>query len=137
VHPAPGANRPLDVYRRLLRYARPHWPMFALGVAGMALSAAVEAAWLWLARTFLDGTFVNHDPATLTLVPAAIVVIFFARGVGDYVSQYAPGWVGRQVVKKLRADLFRHCLDLPSAFYDRNASAQLLSRLTLNTEQVA
>ena len=132
-----AAGRPLDVYLRLFSYARPHWRMFLLGVVGMALSAAVEAAWLWLARTFLDGTFVNHDPRTLTLVPAAIVVIFFARGIGDYVSQYAPGWVGRQVVKKLRGDLFRHYLDLPSAFYDRKSSAQLLSRLTYNTELVA
>jgi subfamily B ATP-binding cassette protein MsbA len=128
---------PRAVYLRLLGYARPHWRMFSVGVLGMALSALVEAAWLWLAKMFLDGTFVNHDPATLTLVPVAIVVIFFARGIGDYVSQYAPGWVGRQVVKQLRADLFRHYLDLPTAFYDRNASAQLLSRLTYNTELVA
>jgi ATP-binding cassette, subfamily B, bacterial MsbA len=135
--PAAAQQKPLDVYLRLFAYARPHWRMFLLGVFGMALSAAVEAAWLWLARTFLDGTFVNRDPATLTLVPAAIVVIFAVRGIGDFVSQYAPGWVGRQVVKRLRADLFRHYLDLPSAFYDRNASAQLLSRLTYNTELVA
>ncbi len=132
-----AVQRPLEVYLRLLGYARPHWRMFLLGVFGMALSAAVEAAWLWLARTFLDGTFVNRDPATLTLVPIAIVVIFLVRGIGDYISQYAPGWVGRQVVKSLRADLFRHYLDLPSAFYDKNASAQLLSRLTYNTELVA
>jgi ATP-binding cassette, subfamily B, bacterial MsbA len=135
--PPAAPQKPLAVYLRLFAYARPHWRMFLLGVLGMALSAAVEAAWLWLARTFLDGTFVNRDPATLTLVPAAIVVIFAARGIGDFVSQYAPGWVGRQVVKRLRADLFRHYLDLPSAFYDRNASAQLLSRLTYNTELVA
>ena len=135
---APTAEqKPLDVYLRLFSYARPHWRMFLLGVLGMALSAAVEAAWLWLARTFLDGTFVNRDPATLTLVPAAIVVIFAARGIGDFVSQYAPGWVGRHVVKRLRAELFRHYLDLPSAFYDRHAAAQLLSRLTYNTELVA
>ena len=111
--------------------------MFLLGVVGMALSAAVEVGWLKLIRDFLDGTFVKHDPATLTLVPVAVVALFAARGVGDYLSQYAPGWVGRQIVKKLRADLFRHCLDLPTAFYDRNASAQLLSRITYNTELVA
>ncbi len=134
---APPADAALAIYARLIRYARPYWKMFLFGVFGMALSAAVEAAWLWIARTFLDGTFVNKDPATLTLVPIAIVVIFFARGIGDYVSQYAPGWVGRQVVKRLRADLFRHYLDLPSAFYDKHASAQLLSRLTYNTELVA
>ncbi|MBS0375101.1 MAG: lipid A export permease/ATP-binding protein MsbA [Proteobacteria bacterium] len=135
--PEPKDATHVDVYLRLLRYARPYWRVFALGVVGMALSAAVEAAWMWLARTFLDGTFVNRDPSTLTLVPVAIIVIFFVRGVGDYVSQYAPGWVGRQVVKRLRGELFRHYLELPSAFYDRNASAQLLSRLTYNTELVA
>ena len=81
-----AAATPLEVYRRLLGYARPHWRMFLLGVLGMALSAAVEAAWLWLARTFLDGTFVHRDPATLTLVPVAVVVIFAARGLGDFVS---------------------------------------------------
>ena len=58
--PDPGAPRPLDIYRRLLGYARPHWPMFLLGVVGMALSAAVEVGWLKLIRDFLDGTFVNH-----------------------------------------------------------------------------
>jgi subfamily B ATP-binding cassette protein MsbA len=132
--PAPG---PLGIYRRLLGYARPHWPMFLLGVAGMALSAGVEVGWLRLIRDFLDGTFVKHDPATLTLVPLAVLVLFAARGLGDYLSQYAPGWVGRQIVKRLRGDLFRHYLDLPSAFYDRNTTAQLLSRLTYNTELVA
>jgi subfamily B ATP-binding cassette protein MsbA len=134
---APAAYRPLDVYKRLLGYARPHWRVFAIGVVGMALSASVETAWAWLARMFLDGTFVDHDPAQLRLVPLAVVAIFFVRGVGDYVSSYAPGWVGRQVVKRLRADLFRHYLDLPTRFYDRNSTAQMLSRLTYNTEQVA
>ncbi len=134
---AAAGAKPLAVYRRLIGYALPHWRMFLFGVFGMALSAAVEAAWLWLAKMFLDGTWTNKDPRTLAIVPIAVVVIFLARGIGDYVSQYAPGWVGRQVVKRLRADLFRRYLDLPSAFYDKNASAQLLSKLTYNTELVA
>ncbi len=134
---APAAYRPIDVYKRLLGYARPHWRMFAFGVLGMALSAGVETAWAWLARMFLDGTFVRHDPEQLRLVPLAIVAIFLVRGIGDYIANFAPGWVGRHIVKRLRADLFRHYLELPTAFFDRNSTAQLLSRLTYNTEQVA
>ena len=128
---------PLDIYLRLLGYARPHWPMFMLGVLGMALFAACDTGFSVLVKVFLDGAFLAYDPATLMLVPLGIIVLFATRGVGDFLSVYAPGWVGRQVVKRLRADLFRHYLDLPTAYYDRNASALLLSRLTYNTELVA
>jgi subfamily B ATP-binding cassette protein MsbA len=125
------------VYRRLLAYARPYWPMFLLGVFGMTLFAAVQAGYAWLIKDFLDGAFVSRDPHVLVLVPVGIVVLFAARGAGDYLANYAPAWVGRHVVKAIRADLFRHYMDLPTAFYDRNSSAQLLSRLTYNTELVA
>jgi subfamily B ATP-binding cassette protein MsbA len=59
------------------------------------------------------------------------------RGVGDYLSVYAPGWVGRQVIKSIRHDLFERYLQLPVSFFDRNGVAQLLSRLTYNIELVA
>jgi subfamily B ATP-binding cassette protein MsbA len=127
----------LQVYRRLLGYAKPHWAMFSVGVFGMALFAAADMSFAVLVKYFLDGTFVDKDPDTLVMVPLGIVAIFFFRGIGDYLGTYAPGWVGRQVIKKLRADLFRHFLDLPAAYYDRSQSGQLLSRLTYNTELVA
>ena len=134
----PVARDPaLRVYLRLLAYAKPHWPMFALGVFGMALFASVDTGLAWLVRRFLDGAFVERDPGTLVLVPAGIIVLFAARGVGDFLSVYAPGYVGRHVILSLRADLFRHYLDLPAAYYDRSASGALLSRLTYNTELVA
>jgi ATP-binding cassette, subfamily B, bacterial MsbA len=45
--------------------------------------------------------------------------------------------VGRHIVKRLRAQIFDHFLNLPVAYFDRNSSGMLLSRLTYNTEQVA
>jgi subfamily B ATP-binding cassette protein MsbA len=127
----------LRIYVRLLAYARPHWAMFLLGVVGMVLFAAVDTGLAWLVKQFLDGAFVDRDSSVLVLVPAGIIVLFAARGVGDYLSVYAPGWVGRQVIKAIRRDLFARYLQLPSAFYDRNGVAQLLSRLTYNIELVA
>jgi subfamily B ATP-binding cassette protein MsbA len=127
----------LRIYLRLLAYARPYWAMFLLGVVGMVLFAAVDTGLAWLVKQFLDGAFVERDSGVLVLVPAGIIVLFAARGVGDYLSVYAPGWVGRQVIKAIRRDLFARYLQLPSAFYDRNGVAQLLSRLTYNIELVA
>ncbi|HKX99703.1 MAG TPA: lipid A export permease/ATP-binding protein MsbA [Steroidobacteraceae bacterium] len=127
----------LKTYVRLLGYARPHWAMFLVGVVGMVLYAAVDTGFAVLVKKFLDGAFVERDPRMLVYVPAGIIVLFLVRGVGDYLSVYAPGWVGRQVIKAIRRDVFAHYLQLPVSYFDRNGVAQLLSRLTYNIELVA
>ena len=66
----------------------------------------------------------------------ALVVLFFFRGVGDFTQTYCMGYVGRQIVKQLRAQIFGRATDLPVSYYDRSSSGALLSRLTFNTEQV-
>ena len=88
-------------------------------------------------RFFLDGTFVERDPRMVWLVPVALVVLFLLRGVGDFLQTYCPGFVGRRIVKTLRAEIFDRYLHLPVAYFDQQASGTLLSRLTYNTEQVA
>jgi subfamily B ATP-binding cassette protein MsbA len=125
------------IYRRLLGYVRPHRGIFLLGALGLGVSAAAEVGFLQLMKTFLDATFVQQNGQMLFYLPIGVLVLFFFRGLGDYVGNYASGWVGRQVIKKLRGELFRHYLDLPVAYYDRSQSAQLLSTLTYNTELVA
>ncbi|MCP5328754.1 MAG: lipid A export permease/ATP-binding protein MsbA [Sinobacteraceae bacterium] len=111
--------------------------MFGIGVLGMALFAATDSALAYLVKVFLGGAFVEPDPRVLWLVPVGAIVLFTLRGIGDYVSNYFPGWVGRQIIKAMRAELFAHFLRLPTRYYDGSATGQLLSRLTYNVELVA
>jgi len=124
-------------YSRLLAYARPHLGMFSIGVFGMALYAATDAGLGWFIKYFLKYSFVDPDPRVVWLVPLGAMVVFVARGLGDYLGTYFPGWVGRQVIKAIRADLFAQYLHLPSAYYDTVSAGPMLSRLTYNVEQVA
>jgi len=133
----PLSDDALRIYKRLLGYARPHWGMFAIGVVGMVMFAASDAALVWLVKEFFKGAFVVADARKLALVPPAVFVLFLVRGIGDYVSNYFPGYVGRQVIKTIRGELFAHYLRLPTLYFDRQASGEMLSRLTYNTELVA
>ncbi|MFI4889974.1 MAG: lipid A export permease/ATP-binding protein MsbA, partial [Steroidobacterales bacterium] len=126
-----------DIYKRLLRYARPHIGAFSIGVCGMILFAASDASLAYLVKVFLNGAFISKNPQILWMVPAGVIVLFTVRGVGDYVSNYFPGWVGRQVIKGLRRDVFSHYLRLPTAYLDTQQSGHLLSKLTYNIELVA
>ena len=140
--PGPMAPRPLTddayrVYRRLLAYARPHLGMFSIGVVGMLMFAASDAALVWLVKEFFKGAFVKPNVRILEIVPLAVFLLFLFRGIGDYVSNYFPGYVGRQVIKAVRGQLFAHYLRLPTLYFDQQASGEMLSRLTYNTELMA
>jgi subfamily B ATP-binding cassette protein MsbA len=125
------------VYRRLLGYARPHWGMFLVGVLGMLMYASVSTVTAWFVKNFLNASFVEKDLAVLRYVPPGIILLFLLRGVGDYLANYFPGWVSRQMIKTMRADLFAHYMRLPTAWYERESSGAMLSRLTYNAELVA
>ncbi|MGC2028551.1 MAG: lipid A export permease/ATP-binding protein MsbA [Steroidobacteraceae bacterium] len=126
-----------SIYRRLLKYAKPHLGMFLIGVLGAILFATSNAALAYLVRKFLHGAFLVKNPAILWEVPVGVVVLFTLRGIGDYVQSYFPSWVGRQVIKGLRHDVFSHYLRLPTAYLDKQQSGHLLSKLTNNIELVA
>jgi len=49
----------LRTYVRLLAYARPHWPMFLLGVLGMVMYASVDTGFAILTKKFLDGALAS------------------------------------------------------------------------------
>jgi ATP-binding cassette, subfamily B, bacterial MsbA len=126
-----------QTYRRLLSYARPHLGMFGIGAIGMVLFAATDTALAWFIKVFLQDAFVHPNPRVQWLVPGGVLVLFLVRGIGDYLATYFPGWVGRQVIKAIRRDLFAQYLHLPSRYYDSVSTGPMLSRLTYNIEQVA
>jgi subfamily B ATP-binding cassette protein MsbA len=73
----------------------------------------------------------------LAYVPLGLILLFAIRGFGDFMQTYFMGQVGRRIVKDMRVQVFDHLLRMPVSYFDSNASAILLSRLTYNTEQVA
>ncbi len=125
------------VYKRLLGYAKPHVGIYLLGVLGMILFAATDASLGLFVRKVFTEDFILEHPDTVWLIPLGVVILFALRGIGDFVGNYFPSYVGRQVIKGLRRDVFSHYLRLPTAYLDREKSGNLLSKLTFNVELVA
>ncbi|HEY0768577.1 MAG TPA: lipid A export permease/ATP-binding protein MsbA [Steroidobacteraceae bacterium] len=133
---APPRHGALRAYRRLLGYLRPHRGRFILGMLGAVLFSATMASFALFAKKFGDGTFTHQDPRTIVWVPLALIGLFILRGLGDFIQTYFMGYVGRQIVRQLRREVFRRILQLPIGYFDHSSSGALLSRLTYNTEQV-
>ena len=126
------------VWRRLLRYAQPYTGMYLLGVLGMMMYAGTDLLTINFTKEYLQNSLaLERNHALLQWLPFWVLGIFLFRGVGDYLATYFPFWVGRQVIKAIRTELFAHYLRLPTSTYDRESSGSMLSRLIYNAETVA
>ncbi|MGD9582504.1 MAG: lipid A export permease/ATP-binding protein MsbA [Lysobacterales bacterium] len=127
----------IATWGRLLGYLRPHRALAAVAVLGMILEALMAGAFTALMKPMVDGTFVQRDPTVMRWLPLAIVGIFLVRGSGAFAADVGASRVGRSVVLALRTELLDKYLRLPSAWFDREATAAMVSRLNYNAEQVA
>jgi subfamily B ATP-binding cassette protein MsbA len=125
------------VYRRLLRYTLPYWPIFLLAIFGMVLFSVTDASFAKVVQPMIDGSFVDKDPVAIKWIPVLLILIFAVRVVGNFLSAYCMSTVARNVVRDLRSKLFDHLLWLPSSYYDRTSSGGLVSRMVYDIEQVA
>ncbi|MGQ0530842.1 MAG: lipid A export permease/ATP-binding protein MsbA [Panacagrimonas sp.] len=129
--------RPLTVYKRLLRYSLPHWRVFLAATVGMVAIAATEVGYMSLMKPLLDGSFVERDPQVIRLMPWAILGLFVVRGFATFTATFGMSWIARHIVMRMRGQMFEHLLEMPTRFYDRMSSGQLIARLTYHVEQVA
>lgn len=132
-----GATAGKETYRRLLGYVKPYRRQFVIAVLGMVGYAITDTAFAALMKPMLDGSFVEQDRDAILFVPLMITGIFVLRGVAGFASTYYISWIGWRVIKQLRGEIFSKYLTLPTSFYDKASSGELISRITFNSQMVA
>ena len=133
------------VLKRLLDYVRPYRSVIIPAALAIIVYALVTGVVPFFVRDIIE-KFQEEALASAAgtagwiealKLPLIVVAIFAVRGVMNFLTIYGLSWVGRSAIRDLRAALFRHYLFLPASYYDHNATGDLISRLTFNTEQVA
>ncbi len=125
------------LYLRLLTYTFNHKLVFFISIVSMAIFAVTDTAFAALIKPLLDGSFVEKDPRTIQMFPFLLVGLFLLRSIAGFISTYGIAWVGRNVVKKIRKEMFDKLVHTPTKTYDFSSSGELLSKVTYDTEQVA
>jgi len=125
------------LYRRLLSYVWPYKGIFLISIVGMAVVALAEVAFAALLKPIMDGGFVERNQEIIALTPFLLMAVFVARAAGAIADEYCIAWVSRRVIFDLRELLFAKILRLPARYFDLNPTADLISRLIYDLEQVS
>jgi ATP-binding cassette, subfamily B, bacterial MsbA len=126
-----------SIYMRLLGYTFKHKIIFTVAIFAMAMFAVTDTAFAALIKPLLDGSFVEKDPDTIHYFPFVLIGLFLLRSIAGFVSTYGIAWVGRNIIKQIRQEMFDKLVHMPTKAYDFSSSGELLSKLTYDTEQVA
>ena len=135
--------------RRLLTYLRPYRLQVAISLVAILLKAMSDVLGPYLTKVAIDlymtpGTGSHHSLFSQYLSRNAITGITEIAGVYlaslgfsyvlEFVQTYLMQWTGQKVMYDLRSQIFRHIQEMHVAFFDRNPTGRLVTRVTSDVD---
>ncbi|MGF1721292.1 lipid A ABC transporter ATP-binding protein/permease MsbA [Vibrio kyushuensis] len=127
----------LHTFKRLWTYIRLYKAGLAVSVVALVINAVADTYMLSLLKPLLDEGFGDAESSFLRTLPLIIFGMMFIRGLSGFVSTYCLSWVSGNVVMLMRRKIFHQFMHMPVAFFDKESTGGLLSRITYDSEQVA
>ena len=124
-------------FKRLWVYIRLYKAGLAVAVVALIINAAADTYMLSLLKPLLDEGFGSAESNFFRILPIIIMGMMVVRGLSGFVSSYCLSWVSGNVVMLMRRRLFKQFMHMPVAFFDKESTGGLLSRITYDSEQVA
>ncbi len=118
-----------ELIKRLLQVLRPYYRHLAIAVIGMIIVGGFNALQAYIVQPLLDEIFVHKDKHLLTLLPLALIGVFFVKGIFYFLYSYVLERVGQSVIRDLRTRIYAHLQTLSLNFYYRHATGELISRI--------
>ena len=130
----------MSIYRRVLRYYEPFWGQTMLGLFLSLCGIALNLLKPWPFKIIVDD-FLRAAPAARgdwrTLVPLlclALVVIQFAWGIINWITNYLFVKIGLQALLKLRTDLYAYLQSLSLKYHDARRSTDSSFRVAYDSQ---
>lgn len=125
------------LYAKLFVYIRRYWPALVIaGIASMFYSG-INAWFIYFLKPLLNKGLVAKNQHFLNYAPFLVLGVFILRGIASFFSNYYIAQASRNVIMRLRQDLFAHLHQLPARYYDHTTSGQVLAVLLYGVDQVA
>ena len=125
----------LALYKRVLKYALPYWPIFVLSLVGFLAGNAAE---IQLARILADFMENWGKPSEFTgqMLVLTVLGVALVRGLGAVIGEVFLSRVSFRVVHDVRCELFNGLLYKPAAFFDKATSGKLVSIFSFSVLQL-
>ncbi len=122
---------------RLLKYILTYRKPLALVLVSVLVTSVVGAVGPYiLGREVIAKYIQQGDIHGLQLMALVLLGILLASWVFEALQSYEIGWIGQNMLFKMRSQLFSHLQELSFSFFDRMDNGDLVSRVTNDTDSI-
>lgn len=127
---------------RTLEYIKPHSYLIVISAICGVIKLSVPMALPWVLKYFTDVVLVNNSTFTVSeqlyeiykwLILLVLMYVFVAIP-ATYFREICSLLVSNRVMLKLRCELYEHIQKMSSAFYSKNKSGALVSRISSDVQ---
>jgi ABC transporter fused permease/ATP-binding protein len=115
---------------RLFRLAKPYRGRLYVALVALFIASGLGLVYPKFFGRAIDTAQIEADLALLDQLALGLVAVFALQSVFIFVRHYFMSWVGDRVVADLRVHVYRHLVRLEPAYFRRNRTGELLSRLS-------
>ncbi|MDT0641699.1 ABC transporter ATP-binding protein [Zunongwangia sp. F363] len=132
-----GSAFDFNLFKRLLKYTNPYKKTFYFVAVAAILLSVASVLRPYLLKITIDEAIVPQDYNELTFYILLMGGVLIAEVVFQFSFIYFANWLGQEVVRDLRVNLFQHMLQFKMKYFDRSAVGRLVTRAVSDIETIA
>ncbi len=125
------------VLKRLVGFIKPYQSQFYFLVVLTIVTAILGPIRPWIIQLTIDNHIAIGDYEGLAKMTLILLVLLVLHAGVQYAHTYLSGWIGQNIIKDIRIQLYRHLLKLRLKFFDNTPIGRLVTRNISDVETLA
>ncbi len=122
--------------KKMLPYVSGLKKQLIISIVAVAVNSVSALIAPVLVSRVIDVYVKNGDMNGVLFFSACLLGVFLVGLIGSYLLTMSMGTIGREVLWKMRNDLFMKLQGLPQAFFNQNQAGDLISRVNNDTDKL-
>ncbi len=126
-----------QLFVRLVAFAEKYKFQFLISIVSVVLLALFAAVRPVLLQQIIDDYITNKNAEQLLIFIILMLVVLLFEVVFQFLFIYFANWLGQNIVKDMRVQLFKHLLYFKMQYFNNSSVGKLVTRVVSDIETIA
>jgi ATP-binding cassette subfamily B multidrug efflux pump len=122
---------------RIYQFVKPYQSLFYFLIFLILLGGVLTPTRPYLIEYTIDHHVANGNLTGLYQMIGLMIVLALFQALIQFLQSYCSDWLGQNVIKDIRIQLYRHILNMKLQFYDKTPVGRLITRTVSDVETLA